>query len=193
MCFSRFVLDRIGWGSTSLTEDLDQSLTLFEHGVKIFYDPLAVNNQYMPPTLAAAAEQRQRWSAGEAEAGKTRLLAMFIRAVKEQNFKDLLQTMYLLAPPFSLNLLAAGITLGLTGIVTWLDGPLWPLLLAMLLFVLHAGYFLLGTSEVGFSRLTIQAVAMIPVFAIWRVIIHAMVVVSSKKRALLDWKRTPRV
>ena len=68
MCFSRAVLERFGWGSTSLTEDLDQSITFFEHGMSIDYVPSAITDQYMPPTLSSATEQRRRWSAGEAEA-----------------------------------------------------------------------------------------------------------------------------
>ncbi len=111
MCFSRHVLDTLGWHSTSLTEDLAQSLILMELGVPIHYRPLAVNNQYMPPNLTAAAEQRHRWSAGEVQAGKTRLRGMFVQALRQRDIGMLVQTVYLQAPPFSVNLLAAGLTL----------------------------------------------------------------------------------
>lgn len=191
MCFARGVLDRFGWDSTSLTEDLDQSLILMEHGVPITYRPLAVNDQYMPPTLASAAEQRSRWSAGETQAGKTRLRAMFARAVRQQDFRALVQAAYLLAPPFSLNLLAAGLALVLAWAGAALGGPLWPGWLASAVFLLHAGYFLLGASETGFSAMTVKALCMIPVFAAWRILIHARACLPGRMPA--DWKRTPRV
>lgn len=191
MCFSRNVLDSLGWGSTSLTEDLDQTLTLMKLGIPIDYLPLAVNDQYMPPTLATALEQRRRWSAGEVQAGKTRLRNMVAQALRQRNLTGLAQAIYLLAPPFSLNLLAAGLAFAMAWTGATLDGPSWLVWLTSSVILLHGAYFLLGTSETGFSLMTAEALAMIPVFAIWRILIHGRA--FFRNRIPTEWKRTPRV
>ena len=191
MCFTRNILKRFGWNSTSLTEDLDQTLNLMEQDVSITYCPLAINDQYMPPSLKTAGIQRCRWSSGESLVKKTRLRIIFIRAIRKGELRLLFQSAYLLAPPFSLNLLTSWLALILAWIAALLGAPVWLNGLAMAIFLLHGAYFLLGTSEIGFSIMTVAAFSMIPLYAVWRTLIHVRAALFNRMPS--HWMRTPRV
>ena len=67
MCFSRAVLERFGWGSTSLTEDLDQSITFLSMGsASIMFPALLPTSICPPPSL------RLRSNAGDGRPVKPR-------------------------------------------------------------------------------------------------------------------------
>jgi 1,2-diacylglycerol 3-beta-glucosyltransferase len=194
MCFSRDVLERHGWTSVSLTEDLEYSITLIRQGYRIQYDPWAVTWQYMPPTLAAARSQRLRWSIGEATAVRGQLRAFLIGCVKAADLKGVMQALYLLAPPFSSQFLIS-LSLALASFACFLLDPaigLWVPSIGVVVTVLHSCYFLIGLTVTGFTREYLTALCMIPVYALWRICIHIMArVYYSKKRQI--WVRTSRI
>jgi len=194
MCFSRDVLEKHGWASVSLTEDLEYSITLIREGYRIHYDPWAVTRQYMPPTLAAAISQRLRWSIGEATAVRGQLRAFLVGCVKSADMKGVLQALYLLAPPFSSQFLMS-LSLTLASVACLLLDPgigLWAPSIGVVVTVLHGCYFVLGLTVTGFTREYFIALCMIPIYALWRIGIHTMArVYYSKKKQ--SWIRTSRI
>ena len=191
MCFSREVLEAQGWGSVSLTEDLDFSVTLIRRGYRILFEPKAVNWQYMPPDLTAARVQRARWSQGETEAAKHQLRAFFRESLQKHDWPGAIQAAYLMAPPFSslflsaLALSGAAQALALLGPASfaWLPG------LGLIVSGLYAAYFLLALTVTGFSWGYLAALLMVPVYALWRTGIHLY---SRRPGAAQTWTRTPR-
>jgi 1,2-diacylglycerol 3-beta-glucosyltransferase len=194
MCFSRDVLEKHGWTSVSLTEDLEYSIMLIRKGYRIHYDPWAVTWQYMPPTLAAAKSQRLRWSIGEATAARGQLRALLKGCIKSADMKGVLQALYLLAPPFSSQFLMS-LSLTLASVAGLLLDPgidLWVPSLGVIVTVLHACYFLFGLTVTGFTREYLNALCMIPIYALWRIGIHTMArfYFSKKKHT---WVKTSRI
>lgn len=64
MCFDARTLDRHGWSSVGLAEDVELHLELVRHGVRVDFAPEAVVRADMPLTLEAASSQNLRWEAG---------------------------------------------------------------------------------------------------------------------------------
>lgn len=186
MCFSRDVLTAQGWGSVSLTEDLDFSLTLMTQGYRIYFDREARCWHYMPPTLPAALSQRSRWSQGAAATGN-RVLPFLREALRKRNWPGVLQALYLLSPPLSSLLLAS---LGINAAALVAGGQLPGL--GLMVPGLYAAYFLMALRVTGCSRGYLTALLLIPVYALWRAGIHILVLLPGAATEK-TWIKTPRV
>jgi len=194
ICFGREVVERFGWKSTSLTEDLDFSITLIEAGYQPYFEFHAENRQYMPPDPASARVQRTRWSAGEAQAATGRLFGLIGRSVKRGEGRALLQYLFMAMPPLSLLLvLSVGLALLFSFFIVW--GPAWtgwPFVIAAATTAGYGVYFLLGLTVTGLSAAYLQAVALIPVYALWRATVHLIVALPGRIRKM-TWRNTERV
>lgn len=67
MCIATNVLREIGWGATSLTEDLEFSMKALTHGIKTTWAHDAVVYDEKPLTFARAWRQRKRWAQGQVD------------------------------------------------------------------------------------------------------------------------------
>jgi cellulose synthase/poly-beta-1,6-N-acetylglucosamine synthase-like glycosyltransferase len=67
MCIHTDVLRRIGWGATSLTEDLEFSMKALTYGIKTTWAHDAVVYDEKPLTFARAWRQRKRWAQGQVD------------------------------------------------------------------------------------------------------------------------------
>jgi cellulose synthase/poly-beta-1,6-N-acetylglucosamine synthase-like glycosyltransferase len=65
MCISTSVLRGIGWGATSLTEDLEFTIKALTHGIKTFWAHDAIVYDEKPLTFAQSWRQRLRWVRGQ--------------------------------------------------------------------------------------------------------------------------------
>ncbi|PIE70101.1 MAG: hypothetical protein CSA22_09445 [Deltaproteobacteria bacterium] len=191
MCFRRDILEKYGWDSTSLTEDFDQSITFLEQGEQVVFDVQAVVDHYMPRDLTAAAVQRMRWSAGEIETGKKRLLRQLRKAIIKRHPVALMHVLYLGAPPFSVNFAVSCVAMLAALLAVLLGASPAVLFFSGALVILHSAYFLLGTSEIGMGNKTLGAMLFIPFYAVWRIMIHSKAIFRSPK-IKVNWIRTPR-
>lgn len=187
MCFSRDVLAAQGWGSVSLTEDLDFSIKLITQGYRIHFDRGARCWHYMPPTLPAAMSQRSRWSQGAAAAGRDQLRPFLREALGKRNWPGVLQALYLLAPPLS-SLLLASLALNAAALVAGGQLPG----LGLIVSGLYTAYFLLALTVTGCSRGYLAALLMILVYAPWRAGIHILARFTGTTTGK-TWIKTPRV
>ena len=154
----------------------------------MLFDPHALHFQHMPASLRAAGQQRRRWSAGARDvrrrhpgAGRT--------ALEKGFWRDGVHRLVWQAPPFSLFLLLSGL-LTVVGAGTLLMGSRGIALAvnAPVLF-LHALYFGLALVGEPWGRTTIQALLLIPFFALWRLGVHARALLGKREEA---WVRTER-
>ena len=181
MCFPREVMERVGWCAHGLTEDAAMTLHLLEQGQRVFFAPLAVCQQYMPPTPAAARSQRLRWSAGES-AMRGRLTKSLIGALERRHMRTAAAMILMLMPAFSVQLCAV---VGLTG-VAWLLPWQWLFAGALTVWLAYTGYFLLGFRTL--DKTALAAIAMLPIFALWR----SGMAIKGRFRKPQDWVRTAR-
>ena len=194
MCFRCDIMDRFGWGSTSLTEDFDFSITLIEAGLRTHFDFLAENHQYMPPTPAAARIQRARWSAGEAQTISGRLKGLLLCSLGRGDLRGVLQAIFMAMPPLSVLLV---LNLGLVfifslGVALGVSWVVWPLGLASVATLGYGAYFLSGLTITGLTKGYVVAVVMIPVYAVWRAAVHLWSALPGRARQMA-WRKTERV
>lgn len=181
MCFAREVIERTGWAAHGLTEDAAMTVRLLEAREHITFAAQAVCRQYMPPTPQAAATQRQRWSAGESALRGT-LLRALLHALRRAALRPAATLALMAMPAFSEQLV---VVVGLVCITGFLPGNEL-FVAAVAVWAAYTLYFLLGFRRI--DRLTLAAMGMLPVFALWR----TAMAVKARFRAPRDWVRTAR-
>ena len=188
MCFSHKIMDRYGWGSTDLMEDVDFSMILIRSGETIYFDFGAVNWQYMPPTLSPATSQRTRWSTGEALIKKKYFKPFLVRSIQDIDIRFFMQTLYLFSPSLS-SLLLLSVLLTIVSLLESVVYPQTGLLLTAICLIItmaYASYFLLALTVTGITFNYVQALFMIPVYAVWRVYAYMYGTVLAKLNRT-DW------
>lgn len=185
MCFSRRLVEELGWTSVGLAEDAEQHTRLLLAGHRVAFAPGAVVRGAAPARLTDAAGQHRRWEAGRlaaARAGAPRLLAL---ALRQRSPVALLAAVELLVPPVSVVALglavvaAGGAVFGLTGVTLAAIGGV-----ALLACYLCAGALLMRTPPLRLAR----ALAALPMFVAWKLLQYARSVVAAPRR----WQPTRR-
>lgn len=108
MCIESSVLQKIGWGITSLTEDLEFQTKALLHNLRVTWAHDAVVYDEKPLTLKQSWRQRQRWMQGHCNVAGRYFLKLFFTGLLTQNMKMIDGAIYLLQPYFAICL---GITL----------------------------------------------------------------------------------
>lgn len=185
-CVTAELLRRVPYQSFSLTEDVEYGITLGRHGVRVAYADEAHADADMVSSAAIAGKQRQRWEAGRMDLVRRFALDTFVRAVRARDRVLLDLALDLMVLPLSyvvinvLTLLVLGLALAVWSPVfmtfAWAGAAC---LLALLVHVLR-GWQLSGT---GIRGLT--ALAYVPTFLVWKVVIMM-------KRKTSEWVRTER-
>ena len=181
MCFAGSIIQQLGWGTHGQTEDLEMTLRLIRAGVRVSYAPLAICYQHMPLPPTLANSQRLRWSAGESQLRSMLLRHEIPSAVCNGDFRNLAALLFIAAPALSVQLCAALAIL----ILSFFAGSTL-FIISIAVFLAYAAYFLMGFEKFSFHVLT--TLAMIPVFAVWRV----LTVFKAKLFKPSSWVRIPR-
>ena len=185
MCFDAATMDRYGWGSVGLAEDVELHFALVRHGVRVDFAPEAIVRADMPVTLAGAWSQNVRWEAGRLavvrrealpllRSGVARLDPVLVDAAAEQ-----------LIPPLSIAVtIGAGCTLvGLAGGNAVVTG----------LAVVGTGGLLLhvlaGLAAIRAPAATYRALLGSPWYIAWKLLLYARAAALPAGHA---WIRTQR-
>jgi glycosyltransferase involved in cell wall biosynthesis len=88
-CIRRDLLDEIGWG-TSITEDFELTLKLYERGYRVVYTPYVQAPAECVSTMKDLIRQRMRWAEGHSN----NIKKMFVRLLFKSSLKPLTETIY---------------------------------------------------------------------------------------------------
>jgi len=113
-CVDLNVLEKIGWGATCLTEDLEFTMKLALNDIKVAWAHNAVVYDEKPITLKQSWKQRTRWMQGHADCASRFLMSLFKKAIKESNLISFDCALYLFQP-------LRFIFLGLATIMMWIQ------------------------------------------------------------------------
>lgn len=118
MCFETNLLKEIGWGATSLVEDLEFTMRSVMRGVypKFNYDAKVFDEK--PLTFKASARQRLRWMQGHFTVARRYFFPLLWRAIKERSIVKLDLALY------GVNVYIVLLTFVLTAIL-WADASLF--------------------------------------------------------------------
>ncbi|ALS29415.1 family 2 glycosyl transferase [Paenibacillus sp. 32O-W] len=114
MCFDAGLLKEMGWGATSLVEDLEFSMRCVQRGVYpvLNYDAKVYDEK--PVTFKASARQRLRWMQGHFTVARHYFFPLLWASLKERNFVKFDAALYSISVYNTL--------LGLIGtLVLWID------------------------------------------------------------------------
>lgn len=113
-CIDISVLKKIGWGATCLTEDLEFTMKLALHGMKVAWAHDAVVFDEKPLTLKQSWNQRKRWMQGHADCASRFLGPLFSKAFKDTDLTAFDCAVYLFQP-------IRFIFIGLITIMLWIQ------------------------------------------------------------------------
>ncbi|SHN87567.1 glycosyltransferase family 2 protein [Desulfitobacterium chlororespirans] len=84
MCISTKVLKDLGWGATSLTEDLEFTMKALVSGIKTTWAHDAIVYDEKPLTFIQAWNQRKRWAQGQVDVAGRYFFPLIYKAFKER-------------------------------------------------------------------------------------------------------------
>jgi cellulose synthase/poly-beta-1,6-N-acetylglucosamine synthase-like glycosyltransferase len=96
MCFDSELLKEMGWGATSLVEDLEFTMRCVMKGVKPTFNYDAKVYDEKPLTFKASARQRLRWMQGHFSVARRYFLPLFWQGIKEGNWTKIDTAVYAL-------------------------------------------------------------------------------------------------
>lgn len=167
ICFRAYLLQRLGWSTTGLTEDFEFGLRLLLDGVRVAYEPAAVGYGEAPPTWKAARAQRARWLRGAAEAKRRWGWQLLRTGLRQRDVAMLEGAARSLLPVYStlvvVSVVAAVMHLAFLPVI----GPTLPGLWALLV-VLLAAYPFFGLTLERAPLRAYLAILSGPLFILWR-------------------------
>lgn len=86
MCFEATLLQEIGWGATSLVEDLEFTMRCIQRGIYPVLNYEARVYDEKPITFRASVRQRLRWMQGHFEVARRFFFPLLWQSFKERNF-----------------------------------------------------------------------------------------------------------
>jgi len=86
MCFEAGLLKEMGWGATSLVEDLEFTMRCIKRGIYPVLDYDAKVYDEKPLTFRASFRQRLRWMQGHFDVARRYFFPLLLDALKERNF-----------------------------------------------------------------------------------------------------------
>jgi cellulose synthase/poly-beta-1,6-N-acetylglucosamine synthase-like glycosyltransferase len=89
MCFETGLLKQIGWGATSLVEDLEFSMRCVKLGVKPVINYQAKVFDEKPITFKASARQRLRWMQGHFDVARRYFFPLLMQGIRERSWTKL--------------------------------------------------------------------------------------------------------
>lgn len=84
MCIATDVLKKMGWGATSLTEDLEFTMKALTFGIKTTWAHDAIVYDEKPLTFAQSWRQRKRWAQGQIDVAGRYLIPLVVKAFRER-------------------------------------------------------------------------------------------------------------
>ena len=98
MCIATDVLKELGWGATSLTEDLEFSMKALMHGIKTTWAHDAVVYDEKPLTFMQSWRQRKRWAQGQVDVASRYLLDLLWKGIRERKLMYVDAAVHLFQP-----------------------------------------------------------------------------------------------
>lgn len=135
MCISFPILKRIGWGATSLVEDMEFTMKVLVQGQKTTWNHDAIVYDEKPLTFAQSWKQRKRWAQGHFDVAHRYIPQLLVQGIKTGKFYILDGIIHLIQPYILLSsfglifaaLLNAKIPF-YTNIYNWMPGFFWTII-----------------------------------------------------------------
>jgi cellulose synthase/poly-beta-1,6-N-acetylglucosamine synthase-like glycosyltransferase len=185
MCFEAAMLDRAGWASVGLAEDVELHLALVRDGIRVDFCPEAIVRADMPATFSEARSQNLRWEAGRIAALRNDVLPLLRRGIARREWMLVDAAAEQLVPPLS-------VAVSVSGACAVAAAALGSPIVAALAAFGAAGFALhivAGLAAVGAPARTYVALLRAPAYVAWKLALYARAAVAPSS---LPWVRTQR-
>ncbi len=185
-CVTHGLLRELPYRFYSLVEDVEYGIALGFAGVRVAYADEAHSNADMVSSEKIARKQRQRWEQGRFEMIRTRTVPLLAAALRDRSKICLDLACDLIVPPLSylmLNIVLLGVIAGLASL--WLPSARFWAWWALGCFGLLLPHVLRGWQVSGMGARGLVALAHVPGFVLWRVVL-----LFGRKSS--EWVRTER-
>lgn len=167
MCFSRQILEQLGWNTTTMVEDIEYGMFLHLHGVRVVFAPDAGINVELHAGVNQTGGQRARWDMGKFEVRNRYLPKLLKAGFAKRDIRYFDSAMELLLPPFSLFCIVVVACAGLFFLVDFrginLNFYLWLAVVVSLIL-----YTTLGLVTAGADAKVYRSLLYAPFFLLWR-------------------------
>ena len=190
MCFSRRVIERLGWTAFSVGEDWEFSVALLLDGETIHFNADARVCAIESCGFRQASVQRLRWASGRHGVAGASTLKLLTAGLRERRFALWDAALTLVAPTYSVQATLALIALAAS--LPLSSHPRWSVLLPVAAAVvgLLTAYFALGVARTEAPGRTVTGVLLIPLFLPWRAAIEVLGLMGFGRKR---WVRTARL
>ena len=189
MCFRRTVFQQVPWSAYSQIEDLEYSLQLLEHGIRMGFVPEATVMTVMPTDPQLAESQRARW-----EMGRFPLIKLYARRLLVGAFRNRSWALFdawidLTTPAFvnlvGLTIVMGGLSLALSFFNVLGYAYAWAWLVLCTMGFGHLIFGLLAYRDASIFKAALS----IPRYAVWKLAVYARLVSKGHTK---EWVRTAR-
>lgn len=185
MCFATTVIERFGWPSNGLAEDVEFHLTLVRAGLRVSFAPEVVVQGEMPSSLSDAGSQNMRWEAGRLAAARRQALPLLVLGLRRRSLAIIDAAVEQIIPPLSvpaaLACLCAGAGIVLGERTLWLTATV---MLAIIAIHVFAGLLLARAPSHAY-----RALMHVPLYLGWKSLLYARALAGRHERR---WVRTER-
>jgi cellulose synthase/poly-beta-1,6-N-acetylglucosamine synthase-like glycosyltransferase len=185
MCFEARTLERQGWASVGLAEDVELHLALVRQRVRVDFAPEAVVRADMPVTLAAAYSQNVRWEAGRLATVRGEVIGLLRDGLMSRDLVQIDAAVEQLVPPLSVAI-AMSFTCALVGAITGNTAAVALGLFGTGGLMLHV---LAGLVAARAPATVYRALMLTPAYLVWKLMLYAR---ATKTPAGHAWVRTER-
>jgi cellulose synthase/poly-beta-1,6-N-acetylglucosamine synthase-like glycosyltransferase len=175
------VLERVPFSVDSIAEDVEYHTKLASEGARVYWIGEAFVHAHLAASGAAQATQESRWEGGRFKAA-SRATGRLLAAVLRGKWRALETLADVWSLPLSRGILTLLLTAALP--VHWLHVYAMVCAGIALLYVLEAAW--LGAEPIR----DLAALAAVPLYLVWKVVITLIVLRQSRSRA--EWARTKR-
>ncbi len=191
MGFSMSVFKKVPWESYSQAEDLEHSLRLALHDIRVVFAPEATVLATMTRNARLAESQRARWEMGRFPLIRAYWKKLLLAAIRRRSLL-IADVLLDLITPALVNLVGLSMVLGGAAIVEYALGDasmlviakLW--ILVVLLGLLHA---LVGLFAAGLQRSLPSLLWLVPRYAAWKLFLYFKLAMQGSRK---EWVRTAR-
>ena len=184
MAFSREIIERYGWESFTLAEDIEHFMKLTNDGVAVRFAHEAVLWSDMPTSFEEARGQNLRWERGRLDMARRFSLPFLVQGLLKGDMRKVDAAIEQLIPPMSITYAAGALLLLLTlpTLQPWLIG------LGVAVNAALLTHLVLGLITAGAPAAVYKAFAFAPVFIAWKLVIYVQAMAVKE----LPWVRTQR-
>lgn len=185
MCFHRAVIERFGWPSAGLAEDVEFHLMLVSAGYRVTFAPEAVVRGEMPVSLAGSESQNLRWEAGRLTALRRHALPLLGAGLRQRNVAMLDAAVEQSVPPLSAPMLVASTVLAAAAVLRLR----WTALAALGLLLSFAAHITAGLALARVPVRVYRAFLHAPLYIAWKCALYARALFGRYEHR---WIRTER-